>query len=150
MRGVSVLNQSYVLIWTNLVLVLDLNRFLERLNEAEKSHVTFLTCFFLFFSNETQSHCPSSLYTRAETTRLFVSCSRVSAHAQSQNTDLVHVGAGFGGCFHVAHAPLLSSTLGLVCAHLSPVLQVRFVPHQKEGHVLVLFHTQDLLSMQGR
>lgn len=68
----------------------------------------------------------------------------------SQNTDLVHVGSGFSWGFHIAHTPLLSSTLGLVCAHLSPVLQVRFIPNQKEGYVLIFLHTQDLLSAQCR
>lgn len=59
---------------------------------------------------------------------------------------LVHVGTGFGGSLHVAHAPLLGTRLGLVGADLPPVVQVRLVAHQQEGHVLILLHSQDLLS----
>ena len=62
---------------------------------------------------------------------------------------LVYVGTRFGGRLHVADAPLLCAGLGLLGADLPPVLQVRLVPHQQEGNVLVLLHTKDLLPEAG-
>lgn len=72
-------------------------------------------------------------------------CAAPQAGRTRPQTYLVHVGAGLGGRLHIADAPLLGARLGLVRAHLPPVVQVRFVAHQEEGHVLILLHSQDLL-----
>ena len=68
---------------------------------------------------------------------------------EAHGSHLVYVGTGFGGRLHVADAPLLCAGLGLLGADLPPVLQVRLVPHQQEGNVLVLLHTKDLLPEAG-
>lgn len=59
---------------------------------------------------------------------------------------LVHIGSGLGGRLHVLDAPLLGLPAGLVHRHLPPLLQVRLVPHQQQGDLVLLgLHAQDLL-----
>lgn len=66
----------------------------------------------------------------------------------SSQTYLVHIGAGFGRSLHIAHAPLFGACLCFVCADLPPVVQVGLVPDQEKGHVFVLLHSQNLLSVK--
>lgn len=58
---------------------------------------------------------------------------------------LVHIGTSLGRGLHIAHTPLISTHLRLIGRHLPTVLQVRLVPHEEEGHVLIFLHSEDLL-----
>lgn len=70
-------------------------------------------------------------------------------HIFNRHTNLVDIGTGFGRSLHIADPPLLSTRLCLVCADLPSVVQVRFVANQEEGHILILLHSQNLLSAKS-
>lgn len=58
----------------------------------------------------------------------------------------VHHGFALSGCLHEGAAPLFSQGLALTGRHLPLTLQVHLVPNQDHRHLLVSFHSDDLIS----